>query len=142
MKILDLNLLIYAVNRDAQRHERARAWLEEALSGEEPVAFSWSVILGFLRITTNPRIFPKPLETEQAVAIVDTWLAMPCSTPVVPGEAHWMILTELLEDTGTAGNRTTDAHLAALAIEHGAELISTDTDFARFKHLRWTDPLR
>ncbi len=141
MKVLDLNLLIYAVNQDSALHESAKSWLEKVLSDEEAVAFPWPVILGFLRIMTNPRIFPRPLGAGQALDIMDGWLTQPCARPLAAGEGHWMILTDLLEETGTAGNRTTDAHLAALAIEQGAELCSTDSDFARFTTLRWTNPL-
>lgn len=141
MKLLDLNLLIYAVNRDSAQHRRARAWLEQVLGGDEPVALPWNVVLGFLRITTNPRILPGALSVEDAVAVVDGWLAQPGVRLVSPGGEHWRILRSLLVSSGTAGNLTTDAHLAALAIEHGAELCSTDTDFARFAKLRWVNPL-
>ena len=141
MKVLDLNLLIYAVNQDSPLHEKAKAWLEEVLSDEETVAFPWPVILGFLRIMTNPRIFPQPLAASQALDIMDDWLTQPCAQTLSAGESHWIILTDLLEETGTAGNRTTDAHLAALAIEQGAELCSTDSDFARFTTIRWNNPL-
>lgn len=141
MKILDLNLLIYAINRDSALHERARAWLELVLSGDEAVAFPWVVLLGFLRLTTNPRIFQVPLKPEQAVAVVNEWLEQPAAVALNPGEEHWIILKDLLQESGTAGNLTTDAHLAALAIENGAELCSTDSDFARFPRLRWKNPL-
>lgn len=141
MKLLDLNLLIYAVNRDSPRHRQAKAWLEEVLSGNEPVALPWNVILGFVRITTNSRILPGALSVEGAVSIVDSWLAQPVVKLISPGSEHWRILRALLITAGTAGNLTTDAHLAALAIEHGAELCSTDTDFARFAKLRWANPL-
>lgn len=141
MKVVDLNLLLYAVNRDSAHHARAKSWLEQALSGDEPVAVPWAVLLGFLRLATSPRVFRKPLAPGQAVDVVDGWLARPQVVPLTPGDEHWRILRELLEQSGTAGNLTTDAHLAALAIEHGAELCSTDGDFARFRHLRWVNPL-
>lgn len=141
MKLLDLNLLLYAVNRDSAPHRRAKAWLDGLLSGDEAVAIPWVVLLGFLRLTTNARILPNPLTAAQAIAVVDGWLAAPCVVALYPGDEHWRILRELLEASGTAGNLTTDAHLAALAIEHGCELCSADGDFARFPVLRWTNPL-
>ncbi|MEO8623340.1 MAG: TA system VapC family ribonuclease toxin, partial [bacterium] len=99
------------------------------------------VILGFLRISTHARILPRPLSPEQAVAVVDSWLARPQVLVLHATDSHWSILRDLLVESGTAGNRTTDAHLASLAIEHDAELLSTDTDFARFRQLRWTNPI-
>ncbi|HEX9692562.1 MAG TPA: type II toxin-antitoxin system VapC family toxin [Gemmatimonadales bacterium] len=139
--MLDLNLLAYAVNRESAPHRAAKAWLEGALAGVETVALPWVVVLGFLRITTSHRIMPRPLTAEQALAIVDGWLEMPGVVLLNPGEEHWSILRELLAASGTAGNLTTDAHLAALAIEHGCELYSTDGDFARFGRLRWVNPI-
>jgi hypothetical protein len=141
VKLLDLNLLIYAVKRDSAPHPAARAWLEDVLSGDETVALPWVVILGFLRVTTNPRILARPLTPEQAMGVVDGWLARPAVTLLHPGDEHWPILRELLGASGTAGNLSTDAHLAALAIEHGAEWCTADGDFARFAQLRWVNPL-
>lgn len=142
MKLVDLNLLLYAVNRDSPKHDAAREWLEDAFSGEERIGLSWMVLLGFLRLTTSARVFPRPLDALQAVALVESWLEQPSVIAVHPGDEHWPILRGLLADAGTAGNLTTDAHLAALAIEHGAELCSTDSDFARFPKLRWTNPIQ
>lgn len=142
MKLPDLNLLLYAIDEEAPRHERARSWLEETLSGTEAVGFAWMVMLGFVRISTNPAIFEQPLSVVQALDSVDGWLAQPCASAIAPTTRHPSLLRELLEPLGTAGNLTSDAHLAALAIEHGAELCSCDTDFARFEGLRWRDPLR
>jgi uncharacterized protein len=139
--VVDLNLLIYAINEDAVVHERARRWWERTLSGGEQVGLAWSVILGFLRLTTNSRIMPRPLAPEQAFATIDEWLAHPSVTPIEPSDRHWPILKELLEPLGTAGNLTSDAHLAALTIEQGARLCSTDNDFSRFSGLRWSNPL-
>jgi hypothetical protein len=141
VKLVDLNLLLYAVNRDSPQHQRARSWLERTLGDDEPVGLSWVVVLGFLRLATSPRVFPRPLAPDQAVAAVDGWLAQPAVVTVAPGAEHWRVLRNLLTESGTAGNLTTDAHLAALAIEHGAELCSTDGDFARFRRLRWLNPL-
>lgn len=142
MKLLDLNLLLYAIDEGASRHARARAWLEATLSGTEQVGFAWIVLLGFLRISTNAAVFGRPLESAEALDYLDGWLAQPVATVVQPTERHASHLRELLAPVGTAGNLTSDAHLAALAIEHGAELCSCDTDFARFPGLRWRDPLK
>lgn len=141
MKLLDLNLLLYAIDEAAPRHEPARGWLEETLSGTEEVGFAWTVLLGFLRIATNPAIFEQPLSVDEALDYVDEWLAQPVAVIVDPTQQHAVRLRGLLAPLGTAGNLTSDAHLAALAIEHGAELCSCDTDFARFEGLRWTDSL-
>jgi toxin-antitoxin system PIN domain toxin len=141
VKLPDVNLLLYAFDATAPRHDRARRWLEEQLSGTETVAFTWVVLLAFVRVSTNPRVFEKPFPASDAFDIVDGWLAQPCTTIVDPTDRHLALLQDLLEPFGTAGNLTTDAHLAALAIEHGAELCSSDADFARFPGLRWTDPL-
>jgi toxin-antitoxin system PIN domain toxin len=141
VKVVDLNLLLYAVNRDSAHHVRAKEWLEGTLSQDEPVALPWIVLLGFLRLATSPRVFPSPLPPEQAIAVVDGWLACPAVATLSPGSEHWRILRDLLAASGTAGNLTTDVHLAALAIEHGAELCSADADFARFPTVRWHNPL-
>lgn len=141
MILVDLNLLLYAINEDAPRHRSAKAWWEACLSGETPVGLAWLVVLGFLRVTTHPRVMPSPLSAREAVSVVDDWLQQPMVRLVEPSERHWEILTTLLDELGTAGNLTSDAHLAALAIEHGARLCSTDNDFSRFEHLRWENPL-
>ena len=141
MKIIDLNLLLYAVNADGPRHDRAHAWLEDLLSSDELIGFPWSVLLGFLRISTNPRVFPQALRPDEAIGIIDSWLSLPNTRIATPGEGHWPILRRFLLDTGMAANLTTDAHLAAIAIETSSELLSTDADFARFPHLRWSNPL-
>ena len=140
MKLVDLNVLLYAVNRDAPRHDTIRPWWESALSGDEPVGLPWTVILGFLRLATNPHVFAGPLTLDQAIDRVDTWLRHPNTRLVSETEQHWRILKELIEESGTAGNLTTDAHLAALAISHAATLASCDADFGRFRHLRWENP--
>lgn len=141
MKVLDLNILLYATNRDSPRHAVAKAWLESSLSGEESVAIPWVVVLGFLRIATSRQVFPRPISVDEAITVVDGWFAQPPVIALNPGDGHWRVLASLLAEAGSAGNLTTDAHLAALAIEHGAELCSTDTDFARFPKLRWLNPL-
>jgi toxin-antitoxin system PIN domain toxin len=141
VRLTDLNLLIYAVDEASPHHVKARAWLETALSGDQTVGFAWTVLLGFVRLTTNPRVFRSPLTPAEALELVDSWLGQSCVTVLDPTERHSALLRELLVDVGTAGNLTSDAHLAALAIEHGAELCSTDGDFARFPRLRWMNPL-
>jgi toxin-antitoxin system PIN domain toxin len=139
--ILDANLLIYAVNEDAPFHRKARTWLESTLSGPETVGFPWNVLLAFLRLTTRPGLFRNPLPVNTAFDVVEFWLDQSTATIVHPGPQHLVLLTELLQPLGTAGNLTSDAHLAAIALEHDAELCSTDSDFARFKGLRWRNPL-
>ena len=141
MKIVDINLLVYAINKDTPYHSKAKKWLEDSLSSDEPFGFAWIVILGFLRIVTNGRIMPKPLSPEAAIEIVNEWIQLPPALTIVPSHQHWSIFKELLMPLGTAANLTSDAHLAALAIEHGARLYSTDNDFSRFKSLRWTNPI-
>lgn len=141
MKLVDVNVLLYAVNADGPHHAEARTWLEQSLSGSETFAFSWLVLLAFLRLSTRVAVFPRPLSLAQAGALIDGWLAQPCAVVVEPTPRHWAILKSLLDEVGTAGNLCSDAHLAALAIEHGAELHSADRDFARFPMLRWVNPL-
>ena len=142
MKIVDLNVLLYAVNSDAAAHERVRAWWEAALNGEETIGLPWIVLLGFLRLATNPRVFPRPLVPDAAAARVDKWLAQPNVRVVPEKDDQWKVLKSLLHQSGMAGNLTTDAHLAALALTRDASLVSCDTDFARFKGLRLENPLR
>jgi uncharacterized protein len=141
MILPDVNLLLYATNSDAPLHRGARVWLERTLSGAEPVAFSWSVILAFLRLTTRPGLFCSPLPLEAAFGVIGDWLAQPVAQVLHPGPRHFNLLKGLLEPIGTGGNLTPDAHLAALAIEHNALLCSCDSDFARFAGLRWKNPL-
>jgi len=141
VKLADVNLLVYAYDQGSPQHPRARDWLKERLSGGETFAFAWVVLLAFVRLVTNPRLFADPMSLGEALDLVDAWLAQPCATVLHPGDRHAMLLRQLLEPFGTAGNLTTDAHLAALAIEHGAELCSADADFSRFPGLRWTNPL-
>jgi len=139
--VADLNLLLYATNADAPQHPPARAWWHACLQGEEAVGLAWTVVLGFLRIATSARVFARPISVEQALEAVQSWLEHPHVQPLEPTDRHWEVLRELLADVGTAGDLTMDAHLAALAIEHGARLHSTDADFGRFRHVRWSNPI-
>lgn len=141
MKLVDANLLLYAVNLAAPLHAKAKRWFENLMSGTESVGFEWTVLLAFLRLSTRPPVFPRPLRLDEAFDHVDFWLAQPCAMVVYPTERHTAILKEMLGPLGTAGNLTSDAHLAAVAREHGAELCSCDGDFARFPGVRWTNPL-
>ena len=141
MILVDANLLVYAIDRDSPHHAKARRWLEDMLSGSTPVALAWIVILAFLRLTTRPGILRRPLSPERALAFVDEWLAQPYVQPLAPGERHWAVLRNLLKAAGTAGNLASDAHLAALAIEHGCTLCSSDSDFRRFPGLDHENPL-
>jgi toxin-antitoxin system PIN domain toxin len=141
MLILDANVLVYAVNQDAEPHRQVKKWLEEQLAGSEPVALPWNVLLAFLRLTTRPGLFRKPLSVDESLEIVSAWLAQDCVMLIHPGPRHFEILRELLRKAGTGGNLTSDAHLAALAIEHDATLCSLDADFARFPRLAWKSPL-
>jgi len=140
MRLCDANVLLYAVNSDAPNHTAARSWLDGALSGGETVAFPWAVLLAFLRLATHPAVFPLPLGADAAIARVREWLRQPAATVAEPGSRHLEILAALVEESGVAGNLVSDAHLAALAIELDAELVSFDRDFARFAGLRWSVP--
>ncbi len=142
MILPDVNLLVYAADETATHHEGALDWVETTLSGAETVAFAWLVLIGFLRITTNARTVARPWKAAQALDVIDRWLAQPAVTVVHPTDRHAAVLRDLLTPLGAGGNLTSDAHLAALAIEHGATLCSGDNDFARFPGLRWVDPLR
>lgn len=141
MMLVDVNLLVHAYNKESPRHEAARVWWEGCMNGTTPIGLAWVVILGFIRLTTNRQIVASPWTAEVACSTVRAWLARPYVTIAHPGDRHAEILFGLLTSIGAAGNLTTDAHLAALAIEHQAELRSTDTDFARFSGLRWSNPL-
>ena len=141
MILVDANLLIYAIDRDSPHHRKAHGWLEATLSGTTSVGLAWIVALAFLRITTRAAIIHNPLPPERAIEYLDSWLALPQVTLVRPGEQHWPILRNLLQISGTGGNLTSDAHLAALAIEQGYTIYSTDHDFRRFAGLTVVNPL-
>jgi uncharacterized protein len=129
--IVDANVLVYAVSESSRRHAEARTWLDDALNGVETVGLAWVALLGFIRVSTSAAL-ERPAPVERVLDQVEAWLGAPTSVVVEPTARHSAVLVGLLRDAGTAGNLTTDAHLAALAIEHGAEVVSYDRDFARF----------
>ena len=141
MILLDANILLYAYDRESPRHDAARRWVEAVLSGDEAVGFPLVTLIAFVRIATNPAVYRRPLTPARAVEIVSSWLARPNVSVAAPSERHWVILADTLERGQARGPLVVDAHLAALAIEHGATLASTDRDFARFPGLRFRDPL-
>lgn len=141
MILPDANLLIYAVNASLPHHAAARGWLEAVLSGSRTIGVPWVVILAFVRICTNRRVFEAPLSVTQATEYVEQWMALPPVRTLSPGPGHWRILRDLLTTNGTAANLTTDAHIAALAIEHGFTVYSADNDFQRFSGVRHINPL-
>jgi toxin-antitoxin system PIN domain toxin len=138
----DVNVLVHAHNADSPAHAPARRWWDSCLAGSEGVGLAWATLLGFIRITTNRRIVAAPLAVADVMERIDTWLALPHFHIAQPSDRHFEKLRAQLERLGTAANFTTDAHLAALAIERGYVLYSTDTDFARFDGLRWINPCK
>jgi uncharacterized protein len=139
--LIDANILVYAVNKDAPQHNRAKSWLETAVTGTETIGIPWTVLLAFLRLTTRPGLFRNPLRIATAFDLIDFWLEQTSVSIVHPGLRHGIILRELLEPLGTGGNLTSDAHLAALALENRATLYSSDHDFLRFPGVKWRNPL-
>ena len=141
MILVDANLLLYANVASFVQHARARQWLDERLNGPAPVGLPWPSLLAFLRVSTNPRVFARPARVADAWKQVLDWLACEGTWIPQPTERHREILGELLDAPGVQANLVQDAHLAALAVEHGLILCSTDGDFARFAGLRWENPL-
>jgi uncharacterized protein len=141
MNLPDINILIHAHDEHSARHDAARHWWNGVLSGGEPIGLPWVVILGFVRLTTNRSVFANPWSVDAALAVVAGWLRHSNVRILDPTPGHFELLSRLLRAVGTGGNLTTDAHLAALAIEHGYTLCSTDSDFARFPDLSWKNPL-
>ncbi len=141
MLLVDANVLLYAVNEDAPRHEEARDWLSTHLMGDEPVGLAWVALLAFLRVATLPGMSPRPLPVRDALDVVTDWLEAPSSTIVQATARHPAIFRGLLLEGGAGGNLTSDAHLATLAIEHGAKVCTYDRDFERFPGVRWQLPL-
>lgn len=141
MILCDANLLLYAYDQSSPLHAKSRRWLEATLSADKPVGFAWVTLLAFLRISTNARAVANPLMLAQATTTVASWLELPSVTVPAPGARHWEIFERILRGAQAKGPLVMDAHLAALAIEHGAELASADRDFARFEGLRLVNPL-
>ena len=142
MILVDANILLYAEDQQSPRHAMARQWWDAQLSGASPVCLCWSVLGAFIRIGTNPRVFERPLSLDQALSRVQSWLDQPCTRIVYPTDRHWIVFQKMLVEGQAVANLVTDAHLAALASEHGCELISTDTDFSRFPGVKWRNPLQ
>ena len=141
MILIDANLLLYAYDSSSEHHTRARSWLENILSEPQLIRLAWVTILAFLRISTNRKIFENPFTISEATSIVQKWLEHPTVDLLHPSERHWTILSKLLKDGQANGPLVMDAHLAALAIEHGAKLYTTDRDFSRFDNLQVVNPL-
>jgi toxin-antitoxin system PIN domain toxin len=142
MILVDANIPVYAEDQTSPHNAAARRWWDAALSGDQgSVGLCWPMLLAFIRLTTHSRVFKQPLTMEQAIGRVASWLEQPSTRVIGTTEAHWQILQSLLVKAKALGNLVTDAHLAALAIEHGCELYSTDADFSRFPGLRWRNPL-
>ncbi len=141
MILVDANLLLYAENADVPQHGKAVKWWDGQLSTNPGIALCWPVLSAFVRISTNPRVFIRPLILGQSCDRVQSWLARSNVTLVSPTSKHWAVFRELMEKGQATGNLVSDAHLAALAIEHGCELQSTDADFSRFPKLKWRNPI-
>lgn len=140
--IPDANLLLYAEDSLSKHHHAACQWWDGVLSASEPVYLCWPVLNAFIRISTNPRLHDRPLTLEEAIERVSSWLDQPCVQIIGPTQNHWQIFQEQLRNSGATGNLVSDAHLAALAIEHGSTLYSSDQDFARFPALHWINPFK
>ena len=140
MRLVDANVLLYAVDATAGRHGEAKAWLDRALSGGETVVLPWICLLAFVRLSTHPAVYPHPLSTAQAMAVVKSWTRRPNVVFGQPGREHAEAMERLLASMGTGGNLVNDAHIAALAIAHGATVVTYDNDFGRFPGVRWETP--
>ena len=140
MKIVDANVLLYAINEDAEHHEASRTWLDDALGGSDSVGLSWIVLLAFVRLSTSPRVFRSPLSSDEAMAQVQDWIAAPTARVLSPGDRHAGILADVIAGSGATANLMNDAHIAALAVEHRCDVVSYDSDFGRFDGVRWKTP--
>jgi toxin-antitoxin system PIN domain toxin len=141
MRLPDVNVLVYAFREAAPDHDRYRSWLLDVMEAVEPFGLADLVLSGFVRVATHPRIFDPPASLEEALAFADALRAAPNAVPVVPGARHWELFTRMCREGAVRGNLVSHAYLAALAVESGGELITTDRDFARFPGLRWRHPL-
>ena len=140
MRLVDANVLLYAVNTDSDHHEASRTWLDTALSGADRVGFAWVPLLGFLRLSTHRSIFATPLSIGAASGVVESWLGAPAAVTVQPTARHLDVLSGLLAGAGSGGNVVNDGHLATLAVEHRARVVSYDRDFGRFDGVDWDRP--
>ena len=140
MKLPDANVLLYAVNAQAPFHRRSVEWLDRSLSQPEAVGFDWLALLAFSRLATRTGLFDRPLTIGEAIDVVDSWLTAPSAVVVEPSSDHSAVVRRLLEAVGMAGNLVNDAHLAALAIEHNATIVTFDRDFGRFPGVRTEEP--
>ena len=141
MILVDANLLLYAEDTVSESHQAARTWWEEQLSGLEPVCLCWPVLTAYIRIGTNSRAFRRALTIPETIERIQSWFEQPCVRLIHPTEHHWIIFQRMLREGKAVGNLVTDAHLAALAVEHNCILQTTDADFARFKELKWKNPI-
>lgn len=140
MRVVDANVLLYAVNADSRFHEPSRAWLQSALSGGDVVGFAWVVLLAFLRLSTKPNLMDSPLTIDEAAAQVELWLSSPNAVPLEPGPGHVGRMVDMLEGLGAAGNLISDASIAALALENRGSVVTFDNDFSRFPGVSWHRP--
>lgn len=141
MILPDVNLLVYAYNRGAPQHEKARLWLEHVLNGKEEIALAWASLMGFVRILSNPRVVTDPVRPEVLLEVVQQWIRLPSCRLVGPGAEHPSLMARLFRDTGAGPQMVTDVHLAALALEHRAVIYSNDGDFHRFQGVKVVNPL-
>ncbi|HTB83583.1 MAG TPA: type II toxin-antitoxin system VapC family toxin [Candidatus Sulfotelmatobacter sp.] len=139
--MVDANLLLYTVNRFSEQHASAKKWWDAQLSGADTVGLSWQVVHAFVRISSNTRLFKCALTLDEAIECVQSWLDQPCVRILQPTENHWKFFQQMLRAGHATANLVSDAHLAALAVEHNCVLHSTDTDFARFRGLKWKNPI-
>ncbi len=142
MILVDANLLLYAEDSLSEHHVVVRDWWDRQLSGTSPVCLCWPVLNAFIRIGTNPRLHQRPLSLAEARDRIESWFDQPCVRLIQPTEQHWSVFQCLLAEGNAIGNLVSDAHLAALAVEHNCVLQSSDTDFARFPSLKWENPIR
>jgi toxin-antitoxin system PIN domain toxin len=139
--LVDANILLYAEDALSPFHRQALGWWDDQLSGNDPVGLCWPVLSAFIRIGTNPRVFEHPLSLDQAIDRIQSWLNQACARIIRPTEQHWTVFEMMLKEGQAVANLVADAHIAALAVEHGCDLASTDADFSRFPGLKWFNPL-